>query len=288
MPPPPKVVEEKTVEFKMPGDAPFDDVSRYRFIPGTKGGFGIQSLEWGHSWGRLWHPDYCTSNWTQFGADLGHAIHWWEGPKPRAELGERAPDLPPRVYDLYFDFTWQQRVAEWLAFDFLVSPGLYGDFDTTPPQAFRMKGHAMGVLSLDYCFHLVGGFEYINRETVEALPIVGVVWRPTIGVSYELVLPRPRVSFRLGANGPLEWWGYVGGEYGGGAWAYKTAYGSHTHVEYNDVRIVAGIELHSQEMKEVRSRLEIGYVFDRELNSEDGFPDFTPKDTFIVGLAFTY
>lgn len=262
------------------------DHSRYRYLYPQRGGFGIQDLEFGDDWDSCWWRLPHATDWMNFGGSLGFSIHWWDGPKPHGM--EPVLDLPPRVYDLYCNFYWLQRVADWLSFDFMVSPGLYGDFDTTPTQAFRLKGHAVGIISLDYDFHLVAGFDYLNRDTIDALPVLGVLWEPEPGVQFQLVYPRPRVSMLLGEHGQNRWWGYVGGEFGGGAWAYKTAEGSHTTVEYNDLRVVAGIELATLPFQTARAHLEFGYVFDRAINSKDGRPDFDPRDTWLVSLWFSY
>jgi hypothetical protein len=191
------------------------------------------------------------------------------------------------VYDLYLDGLWEQRVADWLAFDLALSPGLYGDFRTTPPQAFRLRGHGYGLVSLTENFRLLGGVDYLNRDSVKLLPVGGILWEPGDGVQLQLVFPRPRVTWRLGEHDGATIWGYTGGEFGGGAWAFKNEHGGHRSVEYNDLRVVAGVESGSR-YDGHQTHLEVGYVFGRKINFTDLTPDFTPRDTVLVSLWFSY
>lgn len=286
-----------SAEIEAEGDfsPPTGSFTRFRYMPsrGT-GGFGITSLEWGNDSSATWWEDSSAEGTTRFRADLGFGMHWWEGPKgnpPEAYImlwpytpPGLAPDLPPRVYDLYLDLLWQEHWNDVLMTDLMLRPGLFTDFRTTPPQAFRLRGHAIGLVCLSPNLQLVGGVDYINRVDIKLLPVAGVLWRPDEAARLHLVFPQPKLAVRITTRGDNECWAYVAGEYGGGAWTYKTQDESHDEVEYSDYRLVFGVEFVRCGQMAPHAQLELGYVFHRRIVLEKQSPDFDPKDTFMIGV----
>ncbi len=153
----------------------------------------------------------------QLCADLGFNIHWWSGPAQDGSVP--APNLPPQVFDLYLDLSWSQRWSERLTSEVRVRPGLYTDFRTTPPDAFRVPGEAVGVYQIDPDLCAVGGVQYLQRVGVKLLPIGGLLWQPTPRWEISMIFPEPKIAYELSAKQHL--WGYVAAEYGGGSWTFK-------------------------------------------------------------------
>ena len=221
-------------------------------------------------------PDLFTlgnlNEWTAKGeydldSGLGFDVRWWAGPEGNAQT--QVPNLPPRVYDFYYQAIWRQRWADGVTSEVCVRPGLYTDFRTTPVDAFRVPGHAAGVFRLDPSLYLVAGVQHLQRVQVKVLPVAGVLWEPNDRLQCRLVFPEPKLSYRLGAGGDLLI--YARGEYGGGTWAYKNDEGHSDWVEYSDVRAAVGFEwgrraaARPPRFPDATAFVEVGYVFDRHL-----------------------
>jgi hypothetical protein len=222
-----------------------------------------------------------------FNGGLGFNMRWWSGPDGDAQT--RVPNLPPQVYDLYFQATWRQRWADGIASEVTILPGLYTDFRTTPPDSFRIPGHAVASFRLAPDLHLVAGAQHLQRDRVKVLPIVGFLWEPDARWQWRLVFPEPKVSFRLAEKEDL--WVYTRGEYGGGRWAYKDDAGHADQVEYSDVRVAVGFEWGNM-AKSVCTKVppslgfvELGYVFDRRLEFTNGTPTQAIPRGWMVGLG---
>jgi hypothetical protein len=224
--------------------------------------------------------------------DLGinFNIRWWAGPKGDADTP--VPDLPPRVYDLDLRLTWRQRWADGIATEVTLLPGLYTDFRTTPPDAFRVPGFAVGVFRVAPELHLVAGAWHLQRLRVKALPIAGLLWEPTDRWQCRLVFPEPKVSYRLDAKHDA--WVYARGEYGGGTWAYKDNAGRADLVEYSDLRVGAGFEWGSltrafcPKVPLGTGFIEVGYVFDRQLVFDGPTPPTGVPPGWMISLGSTW
>jgi hypothetical protein len=265
----------------------FSDRSSLGWIIGAgPGRFNIIDWESRPSADRLWWlarwPD-CEG--VQLHAGIGFNIHWWAGPVRRD--AEPVPHLWPRVYDLYLDAIWAQRWTERFVTEVRARPGLYGDFRVTPPDAFRVPGHAVGIYQITPLLHVVGGIEHLQRNRVQVLPIAGILWAPTPGSEFRLVFPEPKIAFELSPSHHV--WGYVAAEYGGGRWTTKDWSGKSERVEYSDYRVSFGIEWRGDYVKNVpilwkqpACFVELGYVFERHLRFTRAAPDFEPDSAWMI------
>jgi hypothetical protein len=79
-------------------------------------------------------------------------------------------------------------------------------------------------------------------------------------------------------NSKMYW--YVGGEYGMGSWTV-TRDTIPDRVDINDIRVFGGIECETQ--TKIRTHLEVGYVWDRELVFTSGMPgEYGLNDTVML------
>jgi hypothetical protein len=214
----------------------------------------------------------------QLHTGIGFNIHWWSGPAPRGK--EPVPHLPPQLFDLYLDMTWAQRWGPRLTSEFRFRPGMYTDFNTTPPDSFRMPGEAVALFQVDPDLHLIGGVEYLQRNDIKLLPVAGVLWQPTPRWQLGLVFPRPKVAFELSTTQHV--WGYLAAEYGGGRWTYDNPAGDDDRVEYSDYRVTFGIEWRDILAQSCSSFLEMGYVFERHLRFADPPAHFEPEPAWMI------
>lgn len=260
------------------------DTSNFSWVPASgKHRFGMLDLELGD---RLTNP-WAQSMWGAmdhiFQTRLGFGVHWWQD--PTGDAAAHAPDVPPKVFDLYLDCAWHFPLTDWLSGHVDVTPGIYTDFRTTPPDAFRWRGKAVGIINLSDELQVGAGVAYVNRLTVRTLPAGGVIWQPTCDTRMELVFPYPRITHRFLTSNGNEWWGYLAGEWGGGAWTFKNDVGGHEWVEYDDYRLLVGLEWLTRH--DLAAHFEAGYIFHRQLRYVGALPDFNPSDglVFRIGLV---
>ena len=225
--------------------------------------------------------------WEPLGKPLllkgGFGVHAWDGPALN-QLG-RDPALPGAVYDLYLDFGWKPRPAEWLFFDLGITPGLYTDFHAFPHEAFRLRGRVLPIVALSEKFQLIAGVLYINRDAKKLIPAGGFIWSPDEATKLQVVFPQPKLARRVATIGDKAWWIYAAGEFGGGTWAYERPDGSSTSVDYNDYRVIVGTELKRTDGWLIRA--EAGYVWGRSLILLNG-TQVSPNDSVMVRLALVY
>jgi hypothetical protein len=213
----------------------------------------------------------------------GFAVHALEGP-----VGDMAgePNLPPLLYDAYLDLAWKPKVTPWLSGDLGVRGGVYSDFEEFNSDSFRLMGRGLGVLTFTPTAQVALGVVYLDRNRVKLLPAGGLIWTPNPDARYEIIFPYPKLSFRLTTIGTTEWWWFVAGEYGGGAWTVERL-GTNDHIDYNDLRAIVGLEWTGQ--SGLRGSFEVGYVFEREiLFTEAPPPEFEPNDTVMVRGSIVY
>jgi hypothetical protein len=130
------------------------------------------------------------------------------------------------------------------------------------------------------------GVAYLDREDVAALPVAGIIYKPCDDVRYEMIFPRPRYARRFYQACDREDWWYIAGEFGGGSWSVERASGAHDVLTLNDWRLLLGVE--SKLNGGVGKKLEVGYVFARELEYKSSPTVFELDSAFLVRVGVTY
>jgi len=200
--------------------------------------------------------------------------------------GPGAPDLPPEIYDTYVQFRTMGRVGYGWSYDLAITPGVYTDYEALDNAAFRLTGHAIGVYEWSPTMKLLVGAVYLDREDLPALPAVGVIWTPNDWTRYELIAPRPRVAWRWNKSCCAEDWFYVAGEFGGGTYSIQRTGGAQDVITIDDYRLLFGLERKYPLGSGLR--IELGYVFGREIEYESATPDIEPDSAFLVRGAIFY
>ncbi len=212
-----------------------------------------------------------------------YEIHFIDGPE--------GIDLPPRLHDLALDLhIFRVYANKWIA-DFAVTPGLYADdhsFDSD--EALRVNGRALAIYAPTLETKWVLGVTYVDGGWAKVVPVAGVIYEPTDDVNYELVFPRPRVAWRL-PNSPVpgrdEYWAYVLAEFQNLAWAFEQSDGTPDVLASRDYRLILGLE--RKIVHGVSSRLEVGYVFNRDIKvATISGDDIGIDDTFMLRAGISY
>jgi hypothetical protein len=201
------------------------------------------------------------------------------------------PDLPSKVYDASMEFRHLRKFGNgpW-AMDVAVTLGYYSDFEIDAGQAFRVSGRGLAVYEQVSGRTWVFGVAYLNRAGVSVLPVGGVIFESASGVKWELIVPQPRVAWRLPGNiadSGDERWFYLKGELGGGIWSIeRPASMTLDLLTYSDYRVMLGYE--RKIIGGLSRRFEVGYVFRRELEFDSATPDVSLDDSLMLRAGFTY
>lgn len=213
----------------------------------------------------------------------GFTFHFWDGPESSQAGGA---DLPAQLYDAYLDTAWRPQMTPKFGADLAFRIGVYSDFQFFDDQSLRFMGRALGVYTLSHVWQITAGIVYLDRNQIKLLPAGGLIWTPDPDTRYEIVFPYPKLAERLTTVGNTDWWAYVAGDYGGGAWTIEREDGTHDSFDYNDIRIRLGLEW--MRYQGARGWFEVGYVFDREIVYEVDPTNFDPDDTFMLRAGVAY
>lgn len=218
----------------------------------------------------------------------GFAVHFWDGPDGTTSLS--TPDLPPSAFDAYLDFGWRPQITPSFSADLGVRPGVYSDFSNVNSHSIRIKGRALGIYAYSPTIRIVGGIIYYDRFDTKLLPAFGFIWTPNYDTRFDIVFPQPKLAQRFTTVGNTEWWWYVSGEYGGGAWTVERASGASDAIDYDDLRFILGTEWRpAGGLSGITGRFEVGYVFNRKIKYiYTSTPDFKPNDTVMLRFGLTY
>jgi len=229
----------------------------------------------------------------------GFAIHFWDGPitlpPDPADPDPRDPaDLPPQTFDAYLDLAWNPQITPWLGGELSFRTGIYSDFRRITEDSLRYMGKGMLVLTMTPSFTVKGGIWYLDRNRVKLLPAGGVIWTPNEDIRFEIFFPEPKIARRLAIYYNTEWWAYVRGEYGGGAWTLRRANIPFSPVanqldafDYNDLRFAGGLEF--VRLNGLRGLFEVGVAFDREIRYRSRMPRvFYPPATLFLRASIAY
>jgi hypothetical protein len=225
-------------------------------------------------------PNFLTTGQPLF-ISPAFALHLWDGPiSPPA-------DLPPNAYSAYLDAQWASDPTLQIGAELGFRIGAYTDFHTLNENSLRIQGLGLGVFRLTPTLTAKVGAMYLDRNKIKILPAGGLLWTPTPQVRFDIFFPQPKLSAYLTTVGRYELWGYIAGEYGGGAWTIQRADGTSDRVDINDIRVMAGIEWTGP--RGLNGFVEGGFVFKRQVIYVVTPSDsFNPGDTYIVRAGISY
>lgn len=245
----------------------------------SAGGFGMNDFETSVSFGipvspNIPQPVLITP---------GFNFHLWNGPD---SLPNYVNDMPARAYDAYLMTSWRPQFTPMFGADLAVSVGVYSDFAYTNSQSIRVLGRGLGLVTINPKWQAALGVWYLDRLRVKILPAGGLIWVPNPDARFELVFPNPKLSQRIATYGNTDYWGYIAGEYGGGQWTILHANGDADVANYNDLRLIFGVEFVNQ--PGWRGNLEIAYVFNREILFGTLGNLYEPPDTMMLRGQLRY
>ncbi|HWB01087.1 MAG TPA: DUF6268 family outer membrane beta-barrel protein, partial [Pirellulales bacterium] len=251
-----------------------------RTNPSNNNSFGIDDLEFYASFGIPFPKNPAPILITP-----GFNFHFLSGPV--SQPGVPNLDLPPDTYDAYLATAWRPQITQKFAADLAVSVGVYSDFSYVDNNSIRVLGRGIGLYAINPQWTVAAGVIYLNRLSVKLLPAGGLIWTPHPDSRYEILFPNPKLAQRITTYGNTDVWGYISGEYGGGQWSIThQPSGQHDVVNYNDIRIMLGVEAFY--LKRLRGNFEVGYVFNRQILYLAGPQTVNPPDSVMLRAGLSY
>ena len=216
----------------------------------------------------------------------GFGLQLWNGPETTSSM---QADLPPNTYDVFIDTAWNPQFTPLFGAELGLRVGIFTNWDVFVWESWRLMGRAIGTLQLTPTMQGKAGIVYLDRNLVKILPAVGVTWTPDANSRYDIFFPAPKASKRFTTFGKHAVWGFLAGEYGGGAWTFRRSTGQISPFDYNDVRVTLGTEFVPQTPTGLAGSFEVGYVFARQLFFVDGPPQYQNLDnTLMLRLGLAY
>jgi Domain of unknown function (DUF6268) len=196
-------------------------------------------------------------------------------------------DVPSQLYGLQAELRWLCPIRENTAIDLAAGAGVFSDFSDSDLRGLRVTGRAMLLKTASDRLKWSVGAMYLGRENLTAIPIAGLIYTPYEDLRIELIMPRPRIVRRIAVEGSREYWTYLGMElFGGNTWAIGQSGGRRDVVDYKDSRLIVGFDTKSPGA--LAGRVELGYVFGRELTFEKDPTELTPGNTLLLRAGMTY
>jgi hypothetical protein len=155
-------------------------------------------------------------------------------------------------------------------------------------DAIRVIARGLGIITISPTAQVALGVVYLDRNNIKLLPAFGLIWTPNPDARFDIIFPQPKLAYRMRTVGYTEWWWYVAGELGGGAWHFTRADGQEDAYDYNDLRLILGLEWKNQSVPGLGGYFEIGYAFNREIDYAGVNPDFDPDDTVMLRAGVTF
>jgi len=229
-------------------------------IPEKGDRFGMTSLE---------STAYSTSGYGS-GMNLGYAFHFLSGPQQI--------DLPSRLYEFAMGYQSRGRMSEYFSYDGNVSVTVNSDFEGSAREGVFFPGHFAGILHVTPETDWVIGIDYLHRDDIKLLPIVGFSFHSDLmpNVRWDLVFPRPKVQFALPGGHMF----HIAGRLGGGTWDFELPGGVEDVVTYRDYRLLLGFS--KGEGKHGIRSIEVGYLFGRKLELRDANDFMNMSDAVAI------
>lgn len=210
------------------------------------------------------------------GVEMNFNLHLLSGPEVVA--------LPPRLYDFEIGYQSKTSLSEKFSYDFGLSVGVYSDFEDSARDGVRFPAHLVGMVHPSENWDWVFGVEYLDRDDIKMLPVIGFVWHDTSlpGLRIEAVFPRPRIDLQIQSNMRLYWTARLGG----GSWDIEMPDDSNDVFTYRDYQILMGLESLSKDKK--LNAWEFGFVFSRHIEFRNRLDEVNLDEAFVIRHVTRY
>lgn len=213
------------------------------------------------------------------------AINYWNGPQSDVY------DMSAHTFDASLGLRWlpqlqMSSMATALKFDLFFNVGLYSDFKSVTSKSFRFPSWGYLSFELTKTLEVKAGVWYLDRVRYKIFPSGGVIWRPNEQWEFDILFPNPRVTYRPAGASLHNVSLYTRGEYGGGSWTVDHEFGGTVKTDYNDYRIMFGLDWHGRGGSV--GYFELGVAFARELYFDDPRGAYDLDAGFLMQAGFHF
>lgn len=224
------------------------------------------------------------------------------GPPPMVRLGFNHTDLnfsdrfglPNDLYEASFGLSGVRVINQRWAIRSILGMDFATDGENRSSDAWRFRGGAFAIYEMNPQLKLSFGAIALGRQDLPVVPALGAVWQPNDRTRWDLILPRPRVSYLLTDDGNRQNWVYTGVGLEGNTWGYETATGLDQQLSYGDWRWTLGWESRPSAPAGVpfvlgrKYSAEIGYAFSRDIEIDSDADDTSLPSSFLIRVSTRY
>lgn len=198
--------------------------------------------------------------------------------------GPDSTPIPPRLWDFIIGYQHRGELSESFSYDLAGNVGVFSDFEDSASDGIRFPSHAVGMVHFNCDTDFVFGVDYLDRDDLALLPVVGFAFHPQDQPRWrlDLVFPRPRLDVVLNCRRRM----YLAAFLDGGSWDIERPDESNDVMTYRDYRAVLGFE-YADKIGGL-SAIEAGYVFDRELLFREDRTVTGFDDAFLIRMAWRH
>ena len=227
----------------------------------------------------------------------------WFGPPPPfinfgfgyTRVDAPAPlGLPSELYETELGFAWMRRLNDRWILRLMAGTSFATDGNNHSSDSWRFRGGAFAVYRRNPKWTWTFGAIALGRNDLPVVPAVGVICQPNSTVRFDLIMPRPRISFLLADNGPRQQWGYIGAALNGTTWGVERIDLTNDQLTYGDFRLVVGWEAvptPEPGLPFTRGRklgAELGYVFSRDFEWESDNSKIRLDDALMLRASVSF
>lgn len=195
-------------------------------------------------------------------------------------------DTPEDLYRLGINLMWLQTLNDRWSLSVALNPSLNAD-----SNAFGQSVQLFGLAALRWeqkpdLLWWTFGAVHTGRSDIPVLPALGFRWTPTERWDVNIMMPRPKVSYRLTTAAESSTWVYWSGALGGGTWDVERDDGSIQEFSFREFQTVAGYEYRISRFKNMFA--EVGASFGRRLEYEEADIEESVSEGFFVRCGLTF
>ena len=202
--------------------------------------------------------------------------------------------LPQELYETRIGMAWIRRFNERWTVRLMAGTSFATDRLNTSSDAWQFRGGVFAIYQKNPQWTWTFGAIALGRNDLPVLPAVGLIYQPHERLRFDLLMPRPRVSWLVAENGDRQQWCYIGAGLNGTTWGVQRDDGTDDQLTYGDVRFVVGWE--STPTREpgvpfTRGRkmgVEVGYAISRDFEWESTETKIDLDNTLLVRGSISF
>ncbi|MDA7977543.1 MAG: DUF6268 family outer membrane beta-barrel protein [Pirellulales bacterium] len=181
----------------------------------------------------------------------------------------------------------QRRISDRVTFMLMGGANTLVDTSRVEADEVQLMLMAMGRIHWTDTLQMMVGAGYMGSQApFPVMPMAGLEWKPRDDLHFNIMLPNPRVSYRMTDTGDSQWWSYLGGGPGGNTWYIERPDGITRPLRYSHFQLSLGVERRS--IRGIAGGIEIGYAFGRSLAIDEEALDRAFDNTLSISTSFRF